>query len=265
MFFHESTLSEIFATVAASSLDTMEFWPETPSFWLYGMPMDLLDRCRSLYSSMDPMTVHVPILDLNPCSMNPKVAAASREYSAAAIRFADRIGAGVVTVHPGRRTAKRPPGPDEYTRFEVLIDLLREEANRSWVRVAIENMENKVNYLLCTPKAVRALLDREPWLYFTLDVSHAMGTSVESVLEYIELCSDRLVNVHLSRSENGVMHLPMQGHPDSQRVLEALAEQGYQGNLTLEIEDLRFDHTLSREEKVALLNEEERFIARFFV
>ena len=242
----------------------MEFWPETPSFWLHGMPMDEFDRCRSLYTSMDPMTVHVPILDLNPCSINPKVAEASREYTAAAIRLADMIGASVVTVHPGRRTAKRPPGPDEYVRFEALIDLLREEANRSGARVAIENMEQKVNFLLCTPTAVRALLDREPWLYFTLDVSHAMGTSVDSVLEYIELCSDRMINVHLSRCEDGVMHLPMQGHPDAQRVLEALADQGYRGNLTLEIEDLRFDHTFSREEKVALLDEEQRFITRFF-
>jgi sugar phosphate isomerase/epimerase len=264
MFFHESTLSELFASVASSSLDTMEFWPETPSFWLHGMPMDELGRCRSRYASMDPMTVHVPILDLNPCSINPKVAAASREYSAAAIRFADTIGAGVVTVHPGRRTAKRPPGPDEYARFEALIDLLREEAGQARVRVAIENMEQKVNFLLCTPEAVRALLDREPWLYFTLDVSHAMGTSVDLVLEYIELCADRLVNVHLSRSEDGVMHLPMQGHPDAQRVLEALADRGYRGNLTLEIEDLRFERTLSTEEKVTLISEEQRFIARFF-
>jgi len=91
-----------------------------------------------------------------------------------------------------------------------------------------------------------------------------MGTSVDLVLEYIELCSDRMVNVHLSRSEDGVMHLPMQGHPDAQRVLEALADQGYRGNLTLEIEDLRFDRTFSREEKVALLVEEQQFIARFF-
>lgn len=264
MFFHESTLPELFAAIAGSSLDTMEFWPETPSFWLYGMPMDLMARCRSRYSSFDPMTVHVPVLDLNPCSINPKVAAASREYSVAAIRMAEALGAGVVTVHPGRRTAKRPPGPDEYIRFEALIDLLREEAGRSGTRIAIENMEEKVNHLLCTPVSMRALLDREPWLSFTLDVSHAMGTSMASVLEYIELCGDRLVNVHLSRSEGGVMHLPMQGHPDAGRVLEALADQKYRGNLTLEIEDLRFARPLSTGEKVAMLNEEQRFIAGFF-
>jgi sugar phosphate isomerase/epimerase len=122
--------------------------------------------------------------------------------------------------------------------------------------VAIENMEEKVNSLLCTPEGVRELLDKETWLFFTLDVSHAMGVSLDEVIRYIDLCHDRLVNIHLSRANGGSMHLPIEGSPEIITVLHTLREYGYQGNLTLELEDRNFDHEYSSEEKCQLLTRE---------
>ncbi|HMK15802.1 MAG TPA: TIM barrel protein, partial [Methanomicrobiales archaeon] len=164
------------------------------------------------------------------------------------------------TVHPGRRTAKRPPGAPEYRRFERLVDLLRENARRTRVRISIENMERAVNAILSSPEEVRELLDREPWLSFTLDVSHAMAHSVEEVTRFIDLCGDRLANIHLSRSDGGKTHLPVEGSPRAAAVLHALGDAGYSGPLTLEIEDRNFDHDLSLEEKVTLLSREAAFI-----
>jgi sugar phosphate isomerase/epimerase len=126
----------------------------------------------------------------------------------------------------------------------------------SAVRVAIENMELKVNSLLCTPDGVREILDKEPWLFFTLDVSHAMGVSPDEEIRYIDLCHDRLVNIHLSRSDGQSMHLPVEGSPEIETVLHALRDYDYQGNLTLEIEDRNFDHEYSSEEKCHLLMRE---------
>jgi sugar phosphate isomerase/epimerase len=210
------------------------------------------------------VNVHAPILDLNPCSVNPRVAQASLAYAEEAIELAGRIEAGVVTVHPGRRTAKRPPSAPEYNRFERLIDVLREGARNNRVEIAMENMERAVNSLLSTPGEMRELLDQEPWLSFTLDVSHAMARSVDEVSEFIGLCGDRMVNIHLARSEGGRTHLPLDGSPRARAVLHALAEAGYPGPLTLEIEDRNFDHDLSLEEKVGLLSREAAFIRSEF-
>ena len=260
MFFHEYPLETIMGHAEAATLDAIEFWLETPHFWLRGMPEDELRRAIAAHPRLRLATVHAPILDLNPCSINPRVAEVSVTYAQEAVAFADRFGAEVVTVHPGRRTAKRPPSPDDYRRFDRLIAALRETASGMTVRVAIENMERKVNNLLSSPDTVRRLLDQEEWLWFTLDVSHAMGTSLAEVGEFVELCGDRLANVHLSRASDGKMHLALSGHPDGRAVLNMLRDVRYAGPVTLELEDLRLDRTYLADEKVALIASECAFI-----
>jgi sugar phosphate isomerase/epimerase len=260
MFFHEYPIAEIFDMVFESGLDSIEFWFETPAFWLAGMPAEDLRSCIGDHPGLTHLTSHTPILDLNVTSINPKVARISTEYALLTLELAEASGIAVHTVHPGRRTAKRPPSAADYERFEHFIDLLREASRGKRVKIAMENMEVKVNSLLCNPDDARELLDREPWLYFTLDVSHAMGKSVGEVHRYIELCHDRLVNVHLARAEGERMHLPLNRRPEMAGILRALDESGFSGNLTLEIEDRNFPHDLSSEEKVLVLMQELEFM-----
>ncbi|MBP1929706.1 sugar phosphate isomerase/epimerase [Methanolinea mesophila] len=264
MFFHEYQVEEIFDFVQEAGLDTMEFWMETPHFWLRDMPVPELSSCIRDHPVLSPVTLHAPILDLNPCSINPRVAAASVEYTLESIAIAERVGAPVLTIHPGRRTAKRNPSEADYARFEHYIDAVHRSSKGRTVKIAIENMENKVNSLLCTPAGVRELLDREPWLYFTLDISHAMGVSVEEVRRYIDLCHDRLVNVHAGRASAGVMHLPLDRKPEMEEILTYLAESGYRGHVTLELEDMNFVHDLCSEEKILILMEEVAFMRECF-
>jgi len=117
----------------------------------------------------------------------------------------------------------------------------------------MENMEPIVNSLLCTPERMRSLLDDEPWLFFTLDVAHAMAKSENEVIRYIELCHDRLINVHLSRFDHGKAHFPLERHASMTRVMESLKDHHYHGFLTLEIEDLNLERALSYHEKIALI------------
>ena len=238
----------------------MEFWVETPDFWLRGQPLPELLGCLSDRPMLQPLTLHAPILDLNPCSINPRVADASVEYILSSLTIAERIHADVVTVHPGRRTAKRPPGAPDFRRFDHYLSLLERAARRTCVRVAIENMEKKVNSLLCTPDAVREILDREPWLSFTLDVSHALGISLDEVAAYIDLCGERLANVHLSSANGRTMHLPVENNPEISTVLHLLSDAGYEGVITFEFEDRNFDHDLSSEEKILFLARQAAFV-----
>jgi len=260
MFFHEYGTPEIFGFVREAGLTGIEFWIETPHFWVRGLPEQEVAAARDDGHSALPLTVHAPVLDLNPCSINPRVAEASVAYSVEAIGIAERLGASVLTVHPGRRTAKRPPSEADFARFRTYIGALRDRAKGSPVRVAMENMEPLVNSLICTPEDMRSLLDREPWLQFTLDVSHASGNNSGEVFRYIELCGDRLANVHLSRANGERMHFPITGDAKSARVLESLEDAGYSGPLTLEIEDRNFPRDLGPGEKVAILSHEVSFI-----
>lgn len=262
MFFHEYSCGEIFALVQTSGLDGMEFWIETPDFWLRNFPVDEITALRKKYGGGPCFTVHAPVLDLNPCSINPGVAALSLDYAKKTIRLAERMGAEIVTVHPGRRTAKRPPSQADFERFDRYIAALREVASRHSVRIAMENMEPLVNSLLCTPQRMRELLDEEPWLSFTLDIAHALAGNVVDLDEYVHLCGDRMINVHLSRKNGKLLHFPLDNNPEMAGVITLLAETGYTGPLTLEIDDLNFHHVLTAQEKTSLLIAERAFILR---
>jgi sugar phosphate isomerase/epimerase len=253
MFFHEYTVNEIFSFVSRSGLNAMEFWLETPHFWLRDLPVDEVIASRDEHPGISPLTVHSPILDLNPCSINPEVAQVSVDYAVRSIAIAGQLGAHVLTVHPGRRTAKRPPSTADFARFDHYVSELREATIRNSLKIGMENMEPMVNSLLCTPERMRTLLDEEPWLFFTLDVAHAMAKSENEAIRYIELCHDRLVNVHISRFDHGKAHFPLEGHASMATVMESLKDHHYEGSLTLEIEDLNLARPLSAGEKVALL------------
>jgi sugar phosphate isomerase/epimerase len=260
MFFHEYTTPEIFSFVSRSGLDGIEYWLETPYFWLRDLPADEVLACRKRHPEIPGFTVHAPILDLNPCSINPAVAEVSIQYAVRSVAIAENLGARVLTVHPGRRTAKRPPGEADFARFAHYLSSLREAVVHNSLKISMENMEPAVNSFLCTPERVRGLLDDEPWLFFTLDVSHALAKSDEEPLRYIELCHDRLVNVHISRKEGKTLHLPLDKKPRMATVMHALKDAGYAGPLTLEIDDLNFSHPLTSDEKIAVLSRDREFM-----
>jgi sugar phosphate isomerase/epimerase len=260
MFFHEYTTPEIFRFVSQAGLDGMEYWLETPHFWLRDLPIDEVVACRNQHSELPNFTVHAPILDLNPCSINPDVAEVSIHYAVQSIGIAEQFGARVLTLHPGRRTAKRPPGEADFARFEHYLSALREVAMKNSLKICMENMEPAVNSFLCTPEHMRQLLDDEPWLFFTLDVAHALVKSDDEPGRYIDLCHDRLANVHLSRKEAKTLHLPLDRSPVMAGVMNDLRGIGYAGPLTLEIDDLIFSHALSAEEKIAVLVRDRMFM-----
>lgn len=260
MFFHEYPVDQIFDFVEEAGLTGIEFWIETPHFWVRDMPIEEIEDCIRAHPRLAPVTVHAPVLDLNPCSINPKIAAVSVQYALRAVEMAEALGAGAVTLHPGRRTAKRVPSDADYRRFEHYLTELHRAAGGSSVRVAMENMERKINSLLCTPEDVCELLMREPWLSFTLDVAHALKQSVEEVEAYIGGCNDRIANVHVSGVTAKAIHLPVAGNGDIAGIIALLKQRGYDGPLTLEIEDRNFSAELCSEEKITLLAAEAAFL-----
>ncbi len=260
MFFHEYTTPEIFSFVSRAGLDGIEYWLETPHFWLRDLPVQEVVACHNQHPEVPDITVHAPILDLNPCSINPEVARISIEYAVKSILIAEQLGAHILTIHPGRRTAKRPPGAADAARFAKYIAALREAAQKTSLKICMENMEPAVNSFLCTPERVRQLLDDEPWLFFTLDVAHALVTSDDEPGRFIELCSDRLTNVHLSRKNGRTLHHPLDRDPVMAGVMQHLRNAGYSGPLTLEIDDLNLSFPLTAEKKIGILKHDRAFM-----
>jgi sugar phosphate isomerase/epimerase len=260
MFFHEYTSDENFSFASRAGLDALEFWLETPHFWLRNLPVQEVVESHNRHPCITTLNVHTPVLDLNPCSINPDVAAVSVMSAVRSIPLAESLGAGILTVHPGRRTAKRPPGKADEERFRTYIAAICEAAKGTHIRIAMENMEVQVNSLLCTPEKMREVLDDEPWLFFTFDTAHALGQSENEAMRYIDLCSDRLVNVHISRADGNRLHLPLDQDPVIARLLASLGDHSFSGSLILEIDDLNFSRSLSVDEKIAILQRDSAFM-----
>ncbi len=195
MFFHEYALEDILKSATAAGCNSVEFWLETPTFWVNEMPRDYLsnpdspqgkaadNHLKEIFDRFDnlaPVTVHTPVLDLNPCSVNPDVAEVSTRWAERALQTARILGAEVLTVHPGRRTAKRSPGDYDVLNLCRFLDRLdaahkrgnpyvaatgdiensgRKNDRPADVMVAIENMQPAINALLTSPEQLEYFLN----------------------------------------------------------------------------------------------------------
>lgn len=255
MFFHDASLDDIFRASRECGADSLEFWLETPDFWLKGLKQDSLKDAIKLGNLSYPVSVHAPVLDLNPCSINPDIRKVSINWIERSILLAEDIGASVCTIHPGRRTARRPPSITDYQRLAFMLDSIENLAESVQVKVAIENMEPAVNALLTVPDEVMSILDGRPWLWFTYDVAHAMRLGLPIAKDFLQI-RERIANIHISGCHGNKMHGPVSLDPITTCFLDTIHESGYSGGITLEINDLVLPFPPDYTEKIRILKNE---------
>lgn len=256
MFFHEYQPAEIFSALHAAGLDHIEFWMETPEFWMQGADPAVLRDLMKQYPDLAPIAMHAPVFDLNPCSFNPGVAKLSAEYTCKTIELLNRLGGGVVTIHPGKRTAKRPIGPLDRARLTAYLDTVAKCSFGTSVTVAIENMPPAINAQLVTPDAMRAILDEYAWLSCTWDYAHAQAALPDDPFAFLRECGARIVNIHASLGTAKMMHMPLAETSAGEALVRELAAAQYAGLVTFELEDLNFGRQLCYAEKTAVLKKE---------
>lgn len=264
MFFHDHPLPLIFDVVEMAGADTLEFWPETPDWWLSGLPADILENLVVTHPFHAPLSVHAPVLDLNPCSINPDVVEVSISWISFSIMLAESLGAGVCTIHPGRRTSKRPPTPTDLRRLNHMLDSIAPIAERSKVAVSIENMEPKINALLSTPGEIYSLLADREWLSFTLDTCHVSMQGTKVLEDFIAKADGRISNVHFSGAEGDLMHMPVYDNSWAEQSIQVLTDSGYEGLITLEINDLSIDLPMTADEKITCLSRDVSLLKEWF-
>jgi len=252
MFFHAYQSKEIFSGMLKAGLDSVEFWMETPEFWMAGAEVgELLERKRE-YPSLFPIAMHAPIFDLNPCSFNDRVAEVTGDYTLFCIEMLSELGGGVVTIHPGKRTAKRPVSSLDKVKFYKYLDRLGDVSGGN-VTIALENMPPAVNAHITTAKEMRQVLDEYSWLGFTWDYAHAQIAG--DPFSFVTECGDRMVNIHASLGRVGSMHMPLKGTEEGKDLLRVLHDINYSNRITFEFEDLNYGN-LNFSEKCSILSEE---------
>lgn len=258
LFLWEYPLTEITAILREAGIRSIEFWPETPEFWLERDDKLRRAALTEALSTLEYVSIHTPILDLNPSSYNDLVACATLEETQWAIALASEIGAQPLTMHPGKRTVGREPTPRDRRLFEDYIEAVVETARKYGVQISIENLAPERPNLCSSPDEVGDILDRYP-IGFTLDMGHALLGGLEQALRYIEF-ADRIVNLHIDVEKDDTHYPPSLDIDSVAPILMALLDTGYDGPLTLEIDDQAYAENLTRGDKVEVLRQERAMI-----
>lgn len=154
------------------------------------------------------VTVHGPSRDLNVTSANPGIREESQRQYRQALADAARLGAALVTFHPGALSSSRDRAEDYWPAQVAFFAALAEAAVAWGITVGVENMEQRPGEFMTHPRDVARLVAEAgvPGLGLTLDVAHLLYNRKPLELDGLE---GRIVHVHLSGSTETLVHVPL--------------------------------------------------------
>lgn len=265
LFLWEYPVYDIMDILRKAGIDSVEFWVETPFFWV-----DRNDETATaeLVESISIMpkgcTMHAPVMDLNPSSYNDLVYEATTKETLWSLELARIIGARIVTIHPGKRTAHRKPTNEDWEKFIKYLDISTNKARSLGINLSLENSMPGVQSMCSNPGEMKEVLDQFPGLFFTFDVVHAFINSPAIALSFIDELLNKIINVHIGAQHNGKPHYPVHHEKKMDIVLQHLRDSGYKGDLTIEIDDKVYPQSLSRDEKIKELTSERKYLESIF-
>jgi sugar phosphate isomerase/epimerase len=257
MFLYEYDVESIAKASELSGYDGIEFWVETPHFWI-DRREEKLETIREKI-----LAVHSPVLDLNPVSVNRNLCELTLKETLYSIDLTKKLNVKVVTIHAGKRSALREPVWADYASLKNYLRVCSKYSKLKNVILCLENSEPKVNYLCKTPEEVLENL-KEFNLGFTFDLNHATKNSELNAEGFLDFFN-RIENIHVSGYDSKGRHVSFIGFERIEKLLKTLSEIGYDKKITVELDDLGLRiGKFNFEKKVELLKKEGRYLRKFF-
>jgi sugar phosphate isomerase/epimerase len=255
MFLYEYAIPTIFQACVEAGYDGVEFWVETPHFWL---TREVSTSGLERYSEFIP-AIHAPVLDLNPCSVNRNVGELTLKETLGTISLSGKLGCKYVTIHAGRRSAVREPVEEDRRALDRYIRVSSRYAALKGVKLLLENSEPRINSLCSRAEEVGEYASRHK-IGITLDVSHALkAEEFENMLELINLVK----NVHVSGWDSSGRHVAARRSRKVEEALRRISDTGYDGLITVELDDLGYG-LMDYKAKVEELRKEREFLESVF-
>ena len=255
MFLYEYDVESIIKASEKAGYDGIEFWVETPHFWI-NRDSELLKPYKDKI-----LALHAPVLDLNPVSVNEEVCELTLKETLSSISLAKKLGRKIVTVHAGKRSAAREPVWEDYASLERYLRVSSNYSRIKGVRLCLENSEPGINYLCKTADEVEDMVKKFN-LKITFDINHAVKNSFGEAKKFLELV-EKMENVHVSGYDSKGRHVSAIGFKDIKEILTDLKELGYDGKVTVELDDLgmgKLKRELDYESKVEILRKELNYL-----
>lgn len=251
MFFYEYSTDIIAKACNLAGYDGVEFWVETPHFWI-----DRAYEKLECFADLD-LAFHAPVLDLNPVSVNNELCELSLKETLYTISLAYKKKAKLVTIHAGKRSAYREPVWADYLSLHKYLRIASKFSKLKGITLCLENSEQRINNLCKTPSEIEDFTEFYD-LSITFDVKH----SLDNAEDFYHLIK-RIRNVHVSNSDEKRRHVQASKSDRVAKVLKDLSDLGYDGFITVELDDLGIGN-LDFGKKVEILKEEGNFVGKFF-
>jgi len=178
----------------------------------FALPQDMGQReIASLRERLDALSlepiVHGAVYDVNIASLNPLIRKASIRQTVESIRFAGKLGARILVIHPGRLPKDFPAEYLRNSRINLLtsLNVMARIAGRVGVMLAIENSsKGRAHRLVASPREHLYIVNKlaSSHVGALLDVGHAHTWGLD-IGEYIRSLGDHLVLVHLHDNRGG--------------------------------------------------------------
>lgn len=227
LLFKSHPLGHVINLAREIGITWLEVWTE--HFWRDDDGR-LLEKLRN--SRLD-LSVHGPIGDINITSSNSGIRAESVKQVLQAVEDAAKMGARVITVHPGYLTGRQD---GEESIWDMQVEALARIAKGGkevGILVAMETMEKRNKEVVIHPEIANRIIDAVNMNNFgvTFDISHAH--TVMDVAAFIRSLR-KIVHIHISDTKAGKVHVLMgEGEIAFGPVLHALKEK-YDGALVIE-------------------------------
>lgn len=254
MFLYEYDVESIIEASARAGYDGIEFWVETPHFWINRKPEELEPYKERI------LALHAPVLDLNPVSVNEDVCGLTLKETLNSIALAKKLGKKIVTIHAGKRSAAREPVWADYASLEKYLRISTRYAEIKGVKLCLENSEPGINYLCKTAEEIERIVNKFN-LHITFDINHAIKNGIEA--KKFLMLIDKMENVHVSGYDSSGRHVSAIGFDDIAEVLKELKDLGYDKKLTVELDDLGIGE-LDFKSKIEILKKELDFLRSIF-
>jgi len=251
MFFYEYPVEKLNEACEAAEYDGIEFWIETPHYWI-DRDKEKLEEIKHLIKS-----VHCGVLDLNPCSVNEMIQEATLKTNLHGMDIAKAVKSPY-TIHAGKRSALREPVEEDYKANEKYFRIISKTGRLKGVEILLENSEAKINNLCRSFEEIQWFA-RKFGFRITFDINHALKNG--DAEKYVGL--DLIRNVHVSSSDVDGKHVASRFSQDARRILEMLRDAGYDGIITVELDDLGYGNMGFRD-KIEELKKERKFLESVF-
>jgi sugar phosphate isomerase/epimerase len=212
--------------------------------WVRNFPRSEVEAMGKLLESEGiPVSVHGPLFDLNPGSLDQIIRDYTKFTFMRTLNICSLLGAEIVVFHLGLNPLTHRDDREKWLNYSLkTFRPVVNHAKRLGVIIAIENM------FLSTPDLLRQVIEKtdSPYMQVCLDIGHVNVYSTVSLSKWFDALSEYIVKIHINDNDaRNDLHLAFgEGNVDFKKTYRLVNRKKIRPLMTLEMTPGQLPKTL---------------------